>query len=684
MHSRSRGYSILAALVFVGILGGIAATINILTPSSHVAVVNGSQGAEAASYEARGYSSLSSDEATKACDQAKTNAISNGGTSPQLNQEFNKDAKENNKCIAAVVDEQKVQQAVSSGTPRAQAVLNKHNYKCVGESTKVYMSKDGKGTITSRADTNIQQGLCHTQYCDASGANCTEAKAKDGSFSIQNWAIGDKDQLKNFSADQLQGVANLGPLDRAQNSLLQDVFTEQKASLQTQIDENIATKNSIEDQIVACDNNGSCKLTTEDIETMKKQQANIDKENARLQEQMKSLTEAQKGGLASDVPTDVSSVAKPTGCDQPGAIASTCTPPGNYSNVQDWCKGAGKSNALCFNGNTSTFAPNNSAPSTPSNTNTSGNSNNPFSGLSGGLGNILSGLLKGLSSSGALSPQGPACSSDPNLYAQQQQQYQMQMQQYNYQLQQYNYQQQQTYYYGGVLPTPPTPPVGCTPNPQQNTCPAAPAQPTSGCANGSWQPVRSTLSNGQQCTSNWQCVPSNAVQPTAELSCQPKIADAGMTIALSFACANATDSTGYGFTTDNKTSGSTTTVLTPPASSTAANFALSCTNQNLSARAECTVQIARPSIILVANPRVVRSGEGTTIGWITTGMKSCVVSSAQLPAFTTQNASNTSPNGMATISALTTDIDVQLSCTSLGGNVRTATTSVLIATSTNP
>ena len=71
---------------------------------------------------------------------------------------------------------------------------------------------------------------------------------------------------------------------------------------------------------------------------------------------------------------------------------------------------------------------------------------------------MLQGLMKAL---GAPPPPPSAasqpCSADPNIYAQQQQQYQQQLQQYNYQMQQQQYQQQQNQFYADRYGTTPPP-----------------------------------------------------------------------------------------------------------------------------------------------------------------------------------------------------------------------------------
>ena len=300
------------------------------------------------------------------------------------------------------------------------------------------------------------------------------------------------------------------------------------------------------------------------------------------------------------------------------------------------------------------------------------------------LNSLLSGLLRGL-----LTPQPPqmpaqTCSSDPNGYAQQQQQYQQQLQQYNYQLQQYNYQQQLSSMYSGgygggyggssfMSAIPPAQPTPCTPATSQQCQGQPPQPPAENCNAGTWRPTQ----NGA-CVTGWQCVPSSSGAPTASLSCQPQIADVGMTLAVSYSCSAGT-AIGSGFVASTSPSGSaTTTIAAPPAGTNTAMYRLTCNNGGTTAGAQCSVQVALPTIILVANPKTVHSGGASLIGWITSGMQSCVVSSPDDSSFTSRNSSNTSVNGTATTSPVTTSTGYLLHCQTIGGGTRDATTTLSV------
>ena len=174
------------------------------------------------------------------------------------------------------------------------------------------------------------------------------------------------------------------------------------------------------------------------------------------------------------------------------------------------------------------------------------------------------------------------------------------------------------------------------------------------------------------------CVPKpgGTGDPEAKISCQPQIADVGMTVAITFSCANSKTSKGEGFSTGDKLSGATTTEITSAAKNGEEKvFQLTCANaEEKTSSAQCKVQVVKTSIVLVSNPQSVVSGEAASIGWVTTGMKSCIVSSPDLPDFTSKNAANTSVNGMASTGPITSDSTIDLKCETAAGSTKTATT----------
>lgn len=192
--------------------------------------------------------------------------------------------------------------------------------------------------------------------------------------------------------------------------------------------------------------------------------------------------------------------------------------------------------------------------------------------------------------------------------------------------------------------------------------------------------------DGKTCATSPQTPPTVGA-PTAELSCQPKTADVGMIETITWGCSAGT-STGSGFATNGARTGTATTTLEkaePLASASrlyTKTFSLVCTNQGLTGTASCSVQVAQPWVSLVANPDEVDSGEKTAIGWVTAGMKEngCVISSPNQPDFTDREKDTPRSSGVAESLPITANTQFVLTCTTVGGNTRTASTTVLIKT----
>jgi hypothetical protein len=109
-----------------------------------------------------------------------------------------------------------------------------------------------------------------------------------------------------------------------------------------------------------------------------------------------------------------------------------------------------------------------------------------------------------------------------------------------------------------------------------------------------------------------------------------------------------------------------------------ATYTLTCSDRGQSISKQCNVQIAKPAIVLISNPKAVNAGESAALGWVTSGMQSCVISSPDLPQFTNQHAGNTSVNGTAQTPPLSTGATFVLKCTTIGGGTREASTAVAI------
>jgi hypothetical protein len=172
----------------------------------------------------------------------------------------------------------------------------------------------------------------------------------------------------------------------------------------------------------------------------------------------------------------------------------------------------------------------------------------------------------------------------------------------------------------------------------------------------------------------------NGNAPKAQISCQPKIVDVGMMVSISYACQNgAVSSAGEGFDTKNSLSGSaTTTVASPGSGSTTVTYGLTCSKDGVTDSAQCTLNVNRPSIVLVANPKDIDEDERTTIGWVTGAMERCVISSPDLSEFTEDNKNNTAPSGSVKTPPLEEDTKFVLTCTTKAGGTKTAETTVVV------
>jgi hypothetical protein len=319
-------------------------------------------------------------------------------------------------------------------------------------------------------------------------------------------------------------------------------------------------------------------------------------------------------------------------------------------------------------------APPNSVPppTPPPNT-----SPNPAGGL-GGLSSLFAGLARGLTSPCSSAQQNPYVGGNGTTYVPV-----TTINPYTGQSQ-ISYVQQQTYNPSTGQPCAQSQPAPYGVGTNGAACSAPPSQPQ--CAAGATAQPLSASGNG--CVTGYQCVPLNGSTlsgtPTPQISCSPQIADVNESVAISYSCQNATGSSGGGFSTNNQLSGSaSSTISAPPAGSNTANFGLTCTNNGQIASAQCKVQINQPAIDLVANPQAVPSGQTSSIGWVTAGMQSCVISSPDDATFTTANASSTRVSGVATTDPITGPTNFTLTCQTLGGQTKSATTQVTVGSATS-
>lgn len=492
-------------------------------------------------------------------------------------------------------------------------------------------------TDSMKAIPSTSNDSCKARYCV--GGTCTDVdtSAEEPLLSAENLKEGRVNLLLNATTDDERNalVAQMGLSSTEQNTVLQ-AFTEQMPGRISELEGKVKTNESAMARLQTIINGCSLYSYSAECADAKAEINQLEAENTRLNAQAQSLKNAQVRlspgtSCMSAACVDREIAAREAALAGPGADgpAPTLTPP------------------------PTTFPP-------PQ------NQQGQQGQQSGGFGQFIQGFLKSLFGGGKEGGEAPppgnqvprsAGTCEPELLCSSTTLYQRNTQCVDTPVQQCQY--------------------GCSSRSecaasQNGQCANSPARPNvSGCLDGTWQ---AKYTNG--CITDWQCI--STIRPTAELSCQPLVADAGMTLSITYGCSAGT-SAGSGFSTNGAISGATTTVLaTPPEGTNTATFGLTCTNQGQTATDSCSVQVAKPAIVLVANPKSVESGEKATIGWVTSGMEECVVSSVQQSDFTDKYADKKNVNGVAETSPITEPTDVLLSCTTVGGNVREVTATILV------
>ncbi len=599
-----------------------------------------------------------------------------------------------------------------TGLPKGQDTVQKDNCTaalytgeqdaiCVGLTSKIYIQKDGTGKVVSKLSADVPAGTCKTQYCTPDDKKCLDTGAVSGIAGIKS-AAANPDVFKTLPSDQQQSL--MSSLGETERSVLNDALTAEAKKNLVDAATAAATAQStaakLDDIASSCAFGGDTSSPGCANAAANAAQAQADAAKAQAaakeaQDRYDALAAAQSGPNAN--PMAGVDAAKyncdKTGCypardanvDELTAKGFTCT--ASAGDPNQVCTPPAKAPAPDPTKTTTTPKPDPTKTTTtaqpdptkrqqttfqqdPQDNNNNNNQNK--SGMPD-IASMLKGLMGGSPggsaspAAGNQTPQAPGtcpggqllCSNN-TLYSRNNQCVDTPMQ---------------------------TCPTGCAPagnacaTAQQ--CPTAPAQPDpAGCANGTWKPTY----NGA-CVGSWQCVPSGTGTGTngsltAQISCNPQVADVGMSIAIAYSCSAGT-STGTGFQTNGAQSGSAlATTTNPAAGSNSASYGLTCNSAGTVATAQCSVQVGKPSIVLIANPKDVASGGQSALGWITSGMQSCVISSPDIPAFTTQNAGNTNVNGTATTPPLTktatTSYAFVLHCVTVGGGTRDASTTVTV------
>lgn len=158
--------------------------------------------------------------------------------------------------------------------------------------------------------------------------------------------------------------------------------------------------------------------------------------------------------------------------------------------------------------------------------------------------------------------------------------------------------------------------------------------------------------------------------PVAQISCQPKIAQSGMKIAVAYGCANASLSSSEQFSTGGRLWGATEVRLDPNLPNGTMIYALNCSDGIRTAVATCSVAVAKPFMLLTSQS----SESGTALAWVTRGMDVCELHANTDASLTALFGNPVPQSGALAVPPVSGDTEVLLTCTSVSGEVREAQT----------
>lgn len=536
--------------------------------------------------------------------------------------------------------------------------------ECKGLSARVYINKDGTGRVVSGPNAGVDQGTCKTTFCkppdytlEQEVDQCSETKNVKGGSDLRSGAA-TPEIFATLPKEQQQGI--LASLSSAERDALSSALRGAEIGAGIDIEQARQAVDNAQERLqqiaegctTGCDANAIPDAQAD----LAKKQATLDALEAqqqRLAGSQNSLAEVAQQGPPQEPPAGGGQQPPAGGGQQPPAGGGQQPPATDPASAMAKARADAERIAREAGKALSTFG-------------------DPKSGGSGSqsplsmLGQMLSSLAK---MGGGLFGGGSSCGTKTT------------------------YQTQTVYvenYYGELVPTQrqvpvqsavpcPQPAPAPAPAPgasQSAQCPTPPVQPDpSGCSGGSWRPTY----NGA-CVANWQCVGGTIDIPLiAQITCDPSIVDARANLNIFYSCSTGT-SAGAGFSTGGAQSGVTTVaVQDPPPNTNTSVYGIQCTSGTRTATKQCTVQVGKPSLVFVVNPEKVKSGNAATLGWVSTGMRSCVVSSPDLSVFTADNALKTNVNGVATTPALTSATRFLLHCMTQGGSTRDATSTVSIS-----
>ncbi len=161
----------------------------------------------------------------------------------------------------------------------------------------------------------------------------------------------------------------------------------------------------------------------------------------------------------------------------------------------------------------------------------------------------------------------------------------------------------------------------------------------------------------------------------AQISCQPKIAESGMKVGIAFGCANSSESEGGGFSTGGRLWGATEESIPSELPNGTMVYALRCSDGVSTASASCSVAVMKPFMLLSSQVE----NNTASFAWVTRGMDVCDISAPDDPELNSQFDNPVPQSGALTVSSLTEDTRVALTCTSVGGTIKEVTTTVTVA-----
>ena len=159
-------------------------------------------------------------------------------------------------------------------------------------------------------------------------------------------------------------------------------------------------------------------------------------------------------------------------------------------------------------------------------------------------------------------------------------------------------------------------------------------------------------------------------RPLAQLSCQPKTAQAGMNVAIAFGCANSTRSSSNEFSTGGKLWGATQVRIDPTLPNGTMTYGLTCSDGARISTATCEVIVQKPLMLFSSQT----GAAGTvSLAWVTRAMDQCVLGAKDNAALTAQFENPIPQSGALTATGVKEDDSISLTCTTVAGEVKVLT-----------